>query len=128
MFNWIREYKIKKAMDRLFYEDGKAEIIGSSPTMTGKGKKQLKPEAKIFLEFMRDVCSGKGELMKEGSPFLYGPDGRYDAGASGFYVGRRHPYDVLVKYLALDEVMMFNLMALSDKSVEQQMIDDLTEI
>lgn len=106
-------YKQVKAFNRTFKDkDGK-----------------MKPEAKAVIAYLRDECCGKGELLgDDGSSFLYGPDGRFDAGAAGFYLGKRRVFDLVIRLLALDEIEVFNYASLKEGTREQTLEDNINKI
>ncbi len=71
--------------------------------------KKLKPEAEIVLAFWRDEAGARGELGFGGVPYFYDANNRFDANAAAFLLGKRRMFDLLVKYLALDEREVFRL-------------------
>jgi hypothetical protein len=95
----IDEYNLTRATKALFYDK--------------KGK--LKPEAEIFIAFLRDVCGARGELAINGSPFLYDREGRFDGGAAAFAMGKRRVFDLIVKHLSMNETQIFTLLSLADR-------------
>ena len=95
----VDQYNMTMATKALFYDKN--------------GK--LKPEAEIFIAFLRDVCGARGGLSINGSPFLYDKDGRFDSGAAAFAMGKRRVFDLIVKHLSMDETQIFTLLSLADK-------------
>jgi hypothetical protein len=87
------EHKLVKAFQGLFLDDN--------------GK--LKPEAEIVLAFWRDEAGARGELGRGGVPYFYDNSNRFDANAGAFLLGKRRMFDLLIKYLAIDEREIFRL-------------------
>lgn len=85
--------------------------------------KKLRPEAQKVIAFLRDEAGGRGELGKAGVPYLYDQTNRFDAGAAAFLLGKRRMFDLIIKYLSLDERKVFEL-ASKDKS-EEEIIEEL---
>ena len=95
----VDAYNVTRAAKALFFDK--------------KGK--LKPEAEIFIAYLRDVCGARGGLCENGSPFLYDANGRFDSGAVAFAMGRRRVFDLIIKHLSLDETQVFTLLSLADR-------------
>lgn len=109
MFNLLmKNYRLSKAFKKLFFDE----------------QGNLKPEGAEVLSFLRDEAGIKGELSKKGRPYLYDEIGRFDAGSAGFLLGRQRMFRLIVKYLSLDEIAVFNLIAQSEKA-EDVLIDNL---
>ena len=94
----IREYRKIKAFKKLFYDK------------TGK----LKPEAEVVLGVLRDYAGAKGNLVQDGSSLLYDANGRFDAAQAAFGLGKRRIFDLIIKYLALNEIEVFNLVQIAE--------------
>lgn len=94
----IREYRKIKAFKKLFYDNA--------------GK--LKPEAEIVLAVLRDYAGAKGNLVQDGSSLLYDANGRFDAAQAAFGLGKRRIFDLIIKYLALNEIEVFNLVQIAE--------------
>ena len=106
MFNIIhyrRQYRLTAAFKKLFYDE------------TGG---RLKPEAEEILAYLRDECNAKGALGELNAPFYYDNGGRCDPGAAGFILGKRRVFDLIVKYLSLDETAVFRLLAKRENEEE----------
>lgn len=103
-----REYELIKAFKKIFLDD----------------KGYLKPEAKQIIAYLRDEAGGRGELGKAGMPYFYDSTNRFDAGAAAFLLGKRRMFDLIVKYLALDERKVFAL-TLKDKDDDADIIKSL---
>lgn len=95
----VSEYNVTRATKKLFLDN--------------KGK--LKPEAEIFIAFLRDVCGARGELSVNGSPFLYDHNGRFDSGAAAFALGKRRIFDLIIKHLSINETQIFTLLSALDR-------------
>ena len=87
-----REAELVKAFQKVFCPDGK-----------------LSYEAKIVLAFWRDEAGARGELGRHGVPYFYDAQNRFDAAAAAFLLGKRRMFDLLIKYLSLDEREVFKL-------------------
>lgn len=96
----IKEEKITGAFRRLFLEDGK-----------------LKPDAEIVMSYLRDECGARGELGKDGSPYLYDSNNKFDTGAAVFLLGKRRVFDMIIKHLAISEVEIFNLISAEERQM-----------
>ena len=93
-FNKLKyEHKLVKAFQSLFLDDD--------------GK--LKPEAEVVIAFWRDEAGARGELGRGGVPYFYDNSNRFDANAGAFLLGKRRMFDLLIKYLAIDEREIFRL-------------------
>lgn len=81
---------------------------------------KLKPEAEIVLAFWRDEAGARGELGRNGLPYFYDSSNCFDANACAFLLGKRRMFDLLIKYLALDEREVFRLSMMNneEKDVE----------
>lgn len=104
-----RDYQLLKAFQGVFCDD----------------KKQLKPEAKIVLAFLRDEAGARGELGKGTMPYFYDAHNKFDTGAAVFLLGKRRMFDLIIKYLALDEVEVFHLCGqlMRDEGVVKQELE-----
>lgn len=104
-----KEVELTKAFKSLFMEEGK-----------------LKPEGEKVLSYLRDVCCAKGELSN-GKSYLYDNNGRFDSGAAAFLLGRRRVFDLIIKHLGMDEVAIFRLISLQERSLtdEQRAMEDI---
>ena len=105
---FLKQYRLTRAFKRLFFDE------------TG----QLKPEAREVLSFLRDESGEKGELAKDGRPYLYDEQGRFDAGSAGFLLGKQRMFKLIIKHLALDEIEVFNLIAEGERA-EDVLINNL---
>jgi len=85
--------------------------------------KRLSDDAKKVIAFLRDEAGGRGELGKAGVPYFYDHANRFDAGAAAFLLGKRRMFDLIIKYLSLDERKVFEL-ASRDKG-EDEIIEEL---
>lgn len=101
-----RELEILKAFQKMFLRDDG----------------ELKDEGKVVLSFLREEAGGRGELGKNGVPYFYDNENRFDVNAAAFLLGKRRMFDLIVKYLALDEREVFRL-----REVEKSKDDDLLE-
>jgi hypothetical protein len=81
-------------------------------------------EGEQVIAFLRDICGAKGELGKNGSPYLYDQLGRFDACAVAFLQGKRCVFDQIVKHLALDERQLLNLIAVGETE-ESNFVDNI---
>lgn len=103
-----REYELVKAFQGLFNNaDG-----------------TLKADAKVVLEFLRDEAGARGELGCGGIPYFYDSENRFDVHAAAFLLGKRRIFDLIVKYLALDETEVFTLTS-KGKRTEEDICNDL---
>lgn len=84
----------------------------------------LTTEGAVVLAYLRNEACGKGELGKDGSPYLYDGTGKFDANAAIFLQGKRRLFDLIIKYLAVDEVQVLNLIALGEQE-KDNLIDNL---
>lgn len=97
-----RELCLLQAFQKLFYdEDGK-----------------MKEEAQTVLSFLRDEAGARGELGVKGIPYFYDSKNRFDPNAAAFLLGKRRMFDLIIKYLALDEKTVFNLAVKEEDSQE----------
>jgi len=90
--NLKREAKLARAFQKLFCPDGK-----------------LSSEAQTVLTVLRDEAGARGELGRNGVPYFYDANNRFDASAAAFLLGKRRMFDLIVKYLSLDERAVFKL-------------------
>lgn len=98
-----RELQLVKAFQAVFCDD------------TG----ELKPEGAKVLAFLRDEAGARGELGSGGVPYFYDAQNRFDANAAAFLLGKRRMFDLMVKYLALDEREVFRLSTMEKRSEEE---------
>lgn len=107
-FSFLRnEYKKVKAFKKLFYDENG----------------ELKAEAKIVLATLRDVADAKGNLTDNGSPLLYDANSRFDSAAAAMILGKRRMFDLIIKYLSINEITVFNLLSEDDKNDETLLKD-----
>lgn len=99
-----RQYKLTKAFKNLFYEKGK-----------------LKSDAEVVLSFLREECGAKGELGKGGSPYFYDRNNKFDVNAAAFLLGKRRVFDLIIKYLSLDETQIFKMLALEERTIDEDL-------
>lgn len=78
---------------------------------------KLKPEAEIVVSYLRDVCGARGELSDGSSPYLYDPQGRFDNGAAAFLLGRRRVFDLIIRHLSLNEMVVFSLLSEEERNL-----------
>ncbi len=97
-----KELQILKAFQEIFLDENK----------------ELKEAGKIVLSFLRDEVGGRGELGKNGVPYFYDGHNSFDVGAAGFLLGKRRVFDLIIKYLALDEKDVFKLVSVGKKHDE----------
>lgn len=88
-----RELMLLKAFQKLFLNE----------------KGELKEEGKLVLAFFRDEAGARGELGKNGVPYFYDSENRFDVNAAAFLLGKRRMFDLIIKYLSLDEREVFKL-------------------
>ena len=70
----------------------------------------LKPEAKIVLEFLCQEAGGRGELGNGTQPYFYDKENRFDANAAIFALGKRRLFDVICAELSLtDKLGLYQL-------------------
>lgn len=74
-------------------------------------QKKLTPQAQTVIAFLRDEAGARGELGINGVPYFYDKNNRFDANAAAFLLGKRHMFDLIIKYLSLDERAVFNLLS-----------------
>ena len=103
-----RELKLLKAFQALFLDENGV----------------LKPEGAVVLSFLRDEAGARGELGRGGLPYFYDAANRFDANAAAFLLGKRRMFDLVVKYLALDERAVFRLAA-GDKREEDEIKEEM---
>lgn len=82
-------------------------------------KGALKDEAREVLAFLRDEAGARGELGCGGLPYFYDGNNRFDANAAAFLLGKRRMFDLVIKYLALDEREVFRLCANAEESSDE---------
>ena len=70
---------------------------------------ELSEDAKKIIAFWRDEAGARGELGRNGIPYFYDAENRFDASAAAFLLGKRRMFDLLIKYLSLDEREVFKL-------------------
>lgn len=81
---------------------------------------ELKEEARVVISFLRDEAGARGELGCGGVPYFYDGNNRFDANAAAFLLGKRRMFDLLIKYLALDEREVFRLCAGKHDTAEEE--------
>ncbi|MBR2273260.1 MAG: hypothetical protein IJ864_00265 [Alphaproteobacteria bacterium] len=94
-----QELELLKAFQKLFCDDDK----------------NLKPEARKVIAFLRDEAGGRGELGQHNVPYFYDNQNRFDVNAAAFLLGKRRIFDLIIKYLALDEREVFRLCVQAEK-------------
>lgn len=102
-----RELKLIRAFQKLFLNENG----------------ELKNEAKDVIAFFRDEAGGRGELGKGGVPYFYDNENRFDVNAGAFILGKRRMFDLMVKYLSLDERDVFRLNGIDRKEDEEILIE-----
>ena len=101
--NIKRELVLVKAFQKLFLDE----------------KGGLKDEAKVVIAFFRDEAGGRGELGNaNGVPYFYDNENRFDVNAGAFLLGKRRMFDLVIKYLALDEREVFTLLSVGKRKAE----------
>lgn len=100
------------------------ELIKAFQGLFNNADGTLKAEAKVVLEFLRDEAGARGELGKGGIPYFYDAQNRFDPNAAVFLLGKRRIFDLIVKYLALDETEIFTLTS-KDGRTEEDICNDL---
>lgn len=103
-----RELKVLKAFQKVFLDE----------------KGNLSDDGKVIVSFFRDECGARGEMGKNGVPYFYDNENKFDANAAAFLLGKRRMFDLMIKYLALDEREVFRLVG-SDKKREDEILDEL---
>lgn len=106
--NMRREAALAAAFQKLFLVNG-----------------ELSDEAKTILSFLRDEAGGRGELGRNGVPYFYDANNRFDAASAAFLLGKRRMFDLVIKYLALDERELFRLASLHQRE-EDNMAEELS--
>ncbi len=66
----------------------------------------------------------RGELGRGGVPYFYDGANRFDANAVAFLLGKRRMFDLVVKYLALDEREVFRI-ASGEKRSEDEIKEEM---
>ncbi|MBP3686807.1 MAG: hypothetical protein J6J35_00400 [Alphaproteobacteria bacterium] len=84
---------------------------------------KLSKDGGKVLAFFRDEAGARGELGKSGVPYFYDTKNRFDANAAAFLLGKRRMFDLMVKYLALDEREVFRLV--NGKRIEDDVEEEL---
>jgi len=98
-----RELVLVKAFQKLFLEENG----------------ELKDEAKVVVAFLRDEAGGRGELgTSNGVPYFYDKENRFDVNAGAFLLGKRRMFDLVIKYLSLDEREVFKLLSVGKRKEE----------
>ena len=88
-----KEFELVKAFQKIFLDE----------------EKKLRPEAKKVICFLREEAGGRGELGKNCRSYFYDNQNRFDVHAAAFLLGKRRMFDLIIKYLALDEREVFHL-------------------
>ena len=97
----------------MFFNKAKQELIllkAFQNVFLTKDKK-LSSDAKKVIAFLRDEAGARGELGRNGVPYFYDNDNRFDANAAAFLLGKRRMFDLIIKYLSLEEQEVFRLSA-----------------
>ena len=93
-FNKIkRERMLARAFQKVFFDENN----------------KLTNEAKMIICFLRDEAGARGELGRNGVPYFYDANNCFDVNSAGFLLGKRRMFDLIVKYLSLDEMELFRL-------------------
>jgi len=88
-------------------------------------KGELKDDAKVVMAFLRDEAGARGELgSSNGVPYFYDNENRFDVNAGAFLLGKRRMFDLMVKYLSLDEREVFKLQGVAKKK-DEDFLDEL---
>jgi hypothetical protein len=103
-----RELKLLTAFQKIFFDE----------------HKKLKAEGKTVLAFLRNEAGARGELGQNGRPYFYDDHNRFDANAAAFLLGKRRMFDLIIKYLALDEREVFHLLE-EDKQRDEEIKREL---
>ena len=105
----------------MFFNKAKHELmlVKAFQNLFCTADKQLKDDAKKVLAFLRDEAGARGELGRNGVPYFYDNDNRFDANAAAFLLGKRRIFDLIMKYLSLDEREVFLLSSKVEKKDEE---------
>lgn len=95
----------------MFFNKAKQELIlvRAFQNLFLTADKQLKNDARKVIAFLRDEAGARGELGRNNIPYFYDNDNCFDANAAAFLLGKRRMFDLIIKYLALDEREVFRL-------------------
>jgi hypothetical protein len=88
---------------------------------------ELREEAKEVLCWLRDEVNAKGKRIDGNTSMLFNGGGDFDASKVVYWAGQRRIYDLIVHRLAIDDKMLFSLVAEESKR-EQELMEDLTSI
>ncbi len=104
----------------MFYKKAKRELLllKAFQEIFLDENKKLKEAGKVVISYLRDEAGARGELGRGGTPYFYDGNNRFDEGAAGFLLGKRRMFDLVVKYLSLDEREVFKLVSLGKKRDE----------
>lgn len=106
--NAKREAALVAAFQKIFLVNGKLSEAG-----------------KTVIAFLRDEAGGRGELGRNGVPYFYDANNRFDAASAAFLLGKRRMFDLLIKYLSLDERELFRLGSLN-QSKEDNIAEEIS--
>ena len=112
----------------MFYKKAKRELLllKAFQEIFLDENKKLKEAGKVVISYLRDEAGARGELGRGGVPYFYDGNNRFDEGAAGFLLGKRRMFDLVIKYLSLDEREVFKLVSVGRK--KEDMIDDEVNI
>ena len=108
----------------MFYKKAKRELLllKAFQEIFLDENKKLKEAGKVVISYLRDEAGARGELGRGGAPYFYDGNNRFDEGAAGFLLGKRRMFDLMIKYLSLDEREVFKLVSLGKK--REEIIED----
>lgn len=97
----------------MFFNKAKQELplVKAFQNLFFTKDKKLSDDAQKVLAFLRDEAGARGELGRGGVPYFYDNSNRFDVNAAAFLLGKRRMFDLIIKYLALDEREVFRLSA-----------------
>ena len=112
----------------MFYKKAKRELLllKAFQEIFLDENKKLKEAGKVVISYLRDEAGARGELGRGGVPYFYDGNNRFDEGSAGFLLGKRRMFDLVIKYLSLDEREVFKLVSVGRK--KEDMIDDEVNI
>ena len=105
----------------MFFNKAKQELtlVKAFQNVFYTKEKKLSDDAKKVIAFLRDEAGARGELGRAGVPYFYDNENRFDANAAAFLLGKRRMFDLIMKYLSLDEQEVFRLSAKTERKDDE---------
>lgn len=112
---------MKKKGKMMFFNKAKQELslVKAFQNLFFTKDKKLSSDALKVIAFLRDEAGARGELGRNGVPYFYDNNNRFDVNAAAFLLGKRRMFDLIIKYLSLDEQEVFRLATKNERKDDE---------